>query len=67
MMVLEKKSMEVGFIAVDAVEDENGGVVLTLTSSAKGKLAKAKLGIVPLPLKLSIREGTKLSFTLTKG
>jgi hypothetical protein len=67
MIVLEKKTMEVGFITVDAVEDENGGVVLTLTSSAKGKLTKAKLGIVPLPLKLSIREGTKLSFTLTAG
>ncbi len=65
--MLEKKSMDVGFINIEAVEDTSGGVVLNLTSSGKGKLTKAKLGVVPLPLKLNIREGTKLSFTLTKG
>jgi len=67
MTVLEKKTIEVGFISIEAVEDESGGVVLTLTSNGRGKLAKAKLGVVPLPLKLNIKEGTKLSFTLTKG
>lgn len=67
MTIHEKKSITVGFITVEVKEDENGNIGLRLTSQGRGKLGAAKLGKVPLPLKLSIKEGTTLSFTVMKG
>ena len=58
---------QVGFVIIDAKADEDGSIVLKLTATDKGKLTKAKLGIMPLPLKLNVKKGTALSFTITAG
>jgi hypothetical protein len=64
--MLEKKDMRVGFIEVVATEQEGGSVDLVITSHGRGKIKRAKLGHLPLPLKLAIKEGTKLSLTLAQ-
>ncbi len=64
--MLEQNNMRIGFIEVGAREREDGGVELVITSHSKGKIAKAKLGAIPLPLRLALKEGTKLSLTLSQ-
>lgn len=64
--MLEKNDMRVGFIEVTATEQKDGSVDLLIVSHAKGRIKKAKLGVMPLPLKLAIKEGTKLSLTLSQ-
>ena len=59
--------IETALLSVEVTEDpKTGSVHLKLTSKGAGKLAKAKLGVMPLPLKLNVKDGTKLSFTVER-
>tara|TARA_Y100000310_G_scaffold340124_1_gene434875 strand:+ start:325 stop:519 length:195 start_codon:yes stop_codon:yes gene_type:complete len=62
----EKQTMTVGFIRIEADENAEGRINLTMISEGKGRLTKAKLNVMPLPLKLSLKEGTRLAFTIEK-
>jgi len=64
--MLATNELRVGFVEIHAKEQEDGSVDLVITSHSKGKIKRAKLGHLPLPLKLAIKEGTKLSLTLSQ-
>jgi hypothetical protein len=51
-------------LTVEVVEADDGAVTLNITAHGKGKIAKAKLGVMPLPLKLAVKDGTKLTLTV---
>ena len=66
ILCVESSQTQCGFVII-AVEKKGEEVHLTLTATAKGKLTKAKLGIMPLPLKLNVKNGTTLSFVLSES
>lgn len=55
-----------GFVIIE-VEKVGDSVHLKLIATDKGKLTKAKLGVMPLPLKLNVKEGTTLNFVLEQA
>ncbi len=65
LLKVNQERVQCGFVVVD-VKQEGKDVHLTLTTQGKGKLKSAKLGKMPLPLKLQVKEGTSLKFVLSE-
>ena len=66
LMKVHQQRVQCGFVVVD-VKQDGKDVHLTLTTQGKGRLKSAKLGKMPLPLKLSVKGGTTLHFVLSEA
>ena len=63
---VDSSRTQCGFVIIDVVK-KGDEVHLKLTATEKGKLTKARLGVMPLPLKLNVKNGTTLNFVLSQG
>lgn len=63
LLKIDHERIQCGFLTID-VQKKDKEVHLTLTTQGKGALQSAKLGKLPLPLKLQCKEGTTLNFVL---
>ena len=66
LMKVHQTRVQCGFVVVD-VKQDGKDVRIVLTAQGKGKLASAKLGKMPLPLKLQVKEGTTFKFVLSEA
>ena len=60
------QSIKTDFVTIEATETTEGDVKLKIAAHGKGKLVKAKLGVMPPPLRLNLKEGMSLSLTLER-
>ena len=66
LLKIDHERIQCGFLVLD-VEKKGKEVHLTLTTQGKGALQSAKLGKLPLPLKLQCKEGTTMNFVLREA